>query len=255
MRDARSRRYLLSPHDYSRPGADRTPAHQTGGRVENRRRGKGAYKTIFALAWATGLRAGELLGLSVGDLDFKRGIIRPRKQADDRTRTPRELKTRKSKSPVAMTPETVALLTAYLQNHWRDNPYGLLFPNRAGRPRKRANVVRFGLKPVLREFGLPTQGVGLHAFRHGLGTALSNNKVSPKTVQEILRHTDIKTTFRYYVHSDTETQRTALETVSIVQMFQSEQRLAANCFESASSGRGGGGRTHDQRLKRPLLYH
>jgi integrase len=176
---------------------------------------KQPYKTIFALAWATGLRAGELLGLSVVDLDFQRGVIQPRKQADDRTRMLRHLKTRKSKSVVAMTPETVALLTEYLTNHWQENPDGLLFPNRTGRPRKRANVVRFGLKPLLIKFGLPTQDVGLHAFRHGLGTALSENKVSPKTVQQILRHTDIKTTFRYYVHSDTESQRTALAAVAI----------------------------------------
>jgi integrase len=76
--------------------------------------------------------------------------------------------------------------------------------------------VKFGLKPLLRKLGLPTKGVGLHAFRHGLGTALSNSKVSPKTVQRILRHTDIKTTFRYHVHSDMDVQRDALAAVSIV---------------------------------------
>jgi integrase len=57
---------------------------------------KEPYKTIVALAWATGLRAGELLGLSVSDLDFQREVIQPRKQADDHTRRLRELKTRKS---------------------------------------------------------------------------------------------------------------------------------------------------------------
>jgi integrase len=176
---------------------------------------KEPYKTMFALAWATGLRAGELLGLTVGDLDFQRGVIQPRKQADDRTRELRDLKTKRSKSAVAMTPETAALLTRYLRDHWQENPSGLLFPNRTGRPRKRANVVRFGLKSLLRRFGLPTRDVGLHAFRHGLGTALSNSRVSPKTVQQILRHADIKTTFRYYVHSDADAQRIALATVAI----------------------------------------
>jgi integrase len=173
------------------------------------------YKTIFALAWTTGFRAGELLGLRVEDVDFGRGVIRPRTQADDRTRSLRGLKTRSSKSQVAMTAETSALLSDYLTNHWKANRSGLLFPNRTGRPLKRANVVRFGLKPLLQKFSLPTKGVGLHAFRHGLGTALSNSKASPKTVQEILRHADIKTTFRYYVHSDLDAQRSALSTVAI----------------------------------------
>jgi len=175
------------------------------------------YKTVFALAWCTGLRAGELLGLRVADIDFQRRLIQPCKQADDSTRQLRELKTRRSNSAVAMTQDTAALLTGYLKNHWRENPEGLLFPNRNMRPLKREYVVKFGLKPLLRKLGLPVKDVGLHAFRHGLGTALSNSKVSPKTVQQILRHADIKTTFRYYVHSDIDAQRSALETVQLVQ--------------------------------------
>jgi integrase len=176
---------------------------------------KEPFKTIFTLAWCTGLRAGELLGLTRGDLDFERKLIIPRKQADDSTRQLRELKTKKSKSPVAMTPEVEAMLRNYLCNVWQENPSGLLFPNRNGRPRKRQYVVKFGLKPLLRKLVLPTIDVGLHAFRNGLGTALANSKVSPKIVQQVLRHTDIKTTFRYYVHSDTDAQRNALSQVAI----------------------------------------
>lgn len=173
------------------------------------------YRTIFALAWASGLRAAEILGLRTTDLDFERGVIQPRMQADDRTRELRDLKTPNSKSPIAMTPEIEAVLKGYLKNHWRDNPKKLLFTNRNGRPCKRAYVVKFGLKPLLKRLGLPTEHVGFHAFRHGIGTALADRKVSPKTVQQILRHTDIKTTFRYYVHSDMDAQREALATVSI----------------------------------------
>lgn len=173
---------------------------------------KEPYRTIFALAWSTGLRAGELLGLSIEDLDFERKLIFPRKQADDRTRSLRALKTKRSQSPVAMTPEVEALLRRYIATA---KTSGLLFPSRRGRPRKRAYVVKFGLKPVLKKLGLPSKDVGLHAFRHGLGTALSNSKVSPKTVQQILRHADINTTFRYYVHADTDVQRKALESVAL----------------------------------------
>jgi integrase len=114
-----------------------------------------------------------------------------------------------------MTPEVEAMLANYLRQVWQENPSGLLFPNRNGRPRKRQYVVKFGLKPLLEKLGLPAKDVGLHAFRHGLGTPLSNSKVSPKTVQQILRHTDIKTTFRYYVHSDTDAQRIALSQITI----------------------------------------
>ncbi len=168
------------------------------------------YRLIFTLAAVTGLRAGELLGLTVNDIDFDRNAILPRRQADDRTRELRELKTKKSSSPIPITDETAAMLRTYLKDRWEANPCGLLFPNRTGRPWKRDHVVKFGLWPVLRKLGLPTKRAGLHAFRHGLGTALADARVSPKVVQTILRHTDIKTTLRFYVHVDADVQRAAL---------------------------------------------
>jgi len=58
----------------------------------------------------------------------------------------------------------------------------------------------------------------LHAFRHGLGTALADARISPKVVQNILRHTDIKTTLGLYVHSDADAQREALAEVQSLQM-------------------------------------
>jgi integrase len=162
------------------------------------------YRTILALAWACGLRAGELLGLRVQDLDFDRGFVNPRFQADDQTRVPRELKTRQSGDPVPMTPETIQMLKAYLQNPWKPNALNPLFPSRTDRPMKRQHVVKFGLRPAQ-----------LHSFRRGLGTALANNKVSPVVVQRILRHTDLKTTLTFYVRSDSETQREALQSLQM----------------------------------------
>jgi integrase len=177
------------------------------------------YRTMFVLASRTGLRSGELLGLTVADIDFERLMICPRKQADDRTRVLRELKTKRSRSPVPITQETAFVLQGYLKNDWRKNPQGLLFSNRNGRPCKRANVVKFGLHPILKQLGLPTRRAGLHAFRHGLGTALADAGASPAVVQRTLRHTDIKTTLRFYVHADSDAQRTALAHLQSLQML------------------------------------
>jgi integrase len=47
---------------------------------------KEPHKTLFSLAWYTGLRAGELLALTVSDLDFDNLTIRVNKSADDNTR-------------------------------------------------------------------------------------------------------------------------------------------------------------------------
>lgn len=175
------------------------------------------YRTLFILAAVTGLRAGELLGLTVTDIDFDRLMICPRRQADDRTRVLRELKTKKSRTAVPITQETATVLRSSLKLRWRANPHNLLFPNRRGRPCNRANVVKFGLHPILRQLGLPTRRAGLHAFRHGLGTALADSGASPAIVQRTLRHSDIKTTLRFYVHADADSQRTALANIQSLQ--------------------------------------
>ena len=122
----------------------RTRQLPLGQRVQ---RAREPYKTIFTLAAVSGLRAGELLGLTVADVDFERLTVCPRKQADDRARELRDLKTKKSRTPIPITQETAAVLRAHLKTYWKQNPQGLLFPNRVGRPRKRVNVVKFGLRP------------------------------------------------------------------------------------------------------------
>ena len=70
--------------------------------------------------------------------------------------------------------------------------------------------MKFGLKRILKSLGMKTERVGLHAFHHGLGTALCERKANPATVQKILRHNDIRRTLKYYVHSDLNAQRQAL---------------------------------------------
>jgi integrase len=75
--------------------------------------------------------------------------------------------------------------------------------------------VKWVLKPSLVKLELSTYRVAFHASRHSLETALANNKVSLKTVQELLRQTDSKTTVRYYGHSDMDERRTALEAAKI----------------------------------------
>jgi len=70
---------------------------------------KEPYKTLFAVAWGTGMRAGEILALTRSDLDFERKTIRVNKSSDDKTREIRQPKTRNS---VALLPLPSAL-------HWR----------------------------------------------------------------------------------------------------------------------------------------
>jgi integrase len=104
-----------------------------------------------------------------------------------------------------------AMLRQYLEHHWKPNPSGLFFPNAKGtHPRWRDNVVKYGLKPVLKKLGIPAMEAGLHAFRHGLATELAEQDVPLKVLQQ-MRHADIKTTLRIYAHAIPQTQRDVME--------------------------------------------
>jgi integrase len=177
---------------------------------------KEPYKSLFTVAWTTGLRAGEILALHRDDVDFDRKTIRVNKSADDRTR---EIRQPKTKNSVAMLPMPSALesrLRDYLDHHWKPNAPGLLFPNRAcTRPRKRESVVQYALKPLVKKLGIPEHRAGLHAFRHGLATELAEASVPFTVLQQQLRHADVRTTLKVYAHAIPQSQRDAMERVGL----------------------------------------
>jgi len=109
----------------------------------------------------------------------------------------------------------------------------LLFPapRKLGFPRSRDNVVRCGLKPILRRLGISDKDTGLHAFRHGLATDLAESAVPLPVLQQQMRHADVRTTLRIYAHVIPASQREAMERVGetirgpIGTLFQLEQKL------------------------------
>jgi integrase len=90
-----------------------------------------------------GARAGELMALTVDDLNFERKTIRLNKSADDRTRVVRQPKTKKSVALLPMPSSLEALLRNYLQHDWKENPGKLFFPapRKEGFAYSRNNVV------------------------------------------------------------------------------------------------------------------
>jgi integrase len=172
------------------------------------------FRTLFALAWNTGMRAGEILALTVNDLDFEKRTVRVNKSADDSTRAVRQPKTKGSVAVLPMPSTLVTQLQNYLSAHWKPNSSGILFPTKAGtRPRSRRNVVKVGLHPVLRKLGIPTANAGLHAFRHGLATALVEASAPISVLQTQMRHADVATTLRIYTHVIQQSQRDAMEEI------------------------------------------
>lgn len=139
------------------------------------------------------------MALTLDDLDFNHKTIRVNKSINDATRKVPQPKTPKSIAELPMTTAMETKLRDYIHRYWKPNPGQILFPNRKGtRPRSRDNVVRVGLKPVLKKLGIPGDNTGLHAFRHGLATELAEASVPLTVLQNQLRHADVKTTLRVY---------------------------------------------------------
>jgi hypothetical protein len=122
---------------------------------------------------------------------------------------------KKSVALLPMPSDLEAMLRDYLKNYWKENPNQLLFPapGKDGFARSRNDVVRSGLKPILRELGISAENVGLHAFRHGLVTELAESE--PITVlQTQMRHADVRTTLKVYAHVIPQSQRDSMERIA-----------------------------------------
>jgi hypothetical protein len=109
-----------------------------------------------------------------------------------------------------------------------------------------------------RRYSLGIPRCGMHAFRHTQASLLISSGASPVVAQRQLRHSDVRTTLENYVHVLGDEHRRAAERVAdqlrpvVTKVTKMEKQ--PNGF-SRKPGRGGGDRTHDLRLKRPLLYH
>ena len=181
------------------------------------------WRTIFAVAAMTGLRPGEVLGLTVGDLDFAEKLVHINRSAWFRELL--RTKTKSSKKPVPMPEPLEEILRKHLGT-WKENPKRLLFVTRRGNPYSRNKVVQTRLRPILNELKIPRGG--MHAFRHMHATTALHLGASPKTVQEQLRHSDVSITMNRYVHSIDAAQRESAENVAATILDGNGRKSEAN---------------------------
>ena len=169
------------------------------------------FRTMFCILATTGIRAGELLGLKVEDLDFDRqlvqicrSVIRGRVQS---------VKSKASKKPLPMPADLATILKEYLQN-WPANPDRWLFVNARKRPYSADKVVMQKLWPILDALKIPH--CGLHAFRHFHSSMLLELGAAPQVTQAQMRHSDPRITLEVYSHVVGESQRKAVDRVAEV---------------------------------------
>ncbi len=169
------------------------------------------YSTMFAVLAMTGIRAGELLGLQLDDLDFERRLIFIRRSAwYGRIQT---LKSKASQGALPMPGPLAAMLRSYLKT-WQPNPMRLLFANLIGRPMSANKIVQRKLWPILGELRIPR--CGLHAFRHTHSSLLVEGGAPVSVAQAQLRHADPRVTLGIYSHVVGDSQRKAVEKLAAI---------------------------------------
>jgi integrase/recombinase XerD len=146
---------------------------------------------LLEVLYATGLRVSELVGLTLKQVDLRRGVVRPLGKGSKERLVP-------------MVPQAVEKLRRYLAEgrphllKERDNAF--LFLNSKGKP-----LTRQGFWKLLRKYALKAnvRRLSPHVLRHSFATHLLSRGANLRVLQLLLGHADLATT-QIYTHLEAE---------------------------------------------------
>lgn len=163
---------------------------------------------LIRMAWRSGLRLGELLGLHWADVDLTASTIVVRNslvEAEGKRIMQDSTKTKKGTRSVAMTATVVSELKAHKARQaterlaagesWQDG--GLVFSTGKGKPLAPRNVMRT-YYTLRGRAGLPAHG--FHALRHTYATLSKRAGVPIEDISEALGHESPAFTAKVYAH-------------------------------------------------------
>jgi integrase len=140
----------------------------------------GQYKTLFTVAAETGLRAGELYGLNIEDVDFGRNLIHVRRSMWNGK--PQSPKNSNSRRAIDVHPYVMTMG----REHLGGRESGLVFMSRRRTALRNPIVLNKHLHPLLRRLGL--ERGGMHAFRHFRVSHLIQNEVPLEIIKRWIGH-------------------------------------------------------------------
>jgi integrase len=160
-------------------------------------------KTLVLLAASTGLRQSELFGLKWGDMNFDEKTIYVTRSIVCGVVGP--CKTESSQKPVPLHPLIAETLVQWREQQPYRKPDDWVFASRRSRGRK-----PYWGQAILRKFILPkAQELGIqkhfcwHTFRHTYSTLLRSVGTEFKVMQNLLRHSSLRSTLDVYTQAIT----------------------------------------------------
>ncbi len=138
-------------------------------------------RTTMEVAYATGLRLGEVLNLKVADIDSGRMILRVNQGKGKKDRN------------VMLGPALLETLRAYWKRY---QPKALLFPGKDPSRPVHPTLIQRAFIQARREARIQ-KPVSFHSLRHSFATQLLDSGVNVRTIQSLLGHQSLGTTQRY----------------------------------------------------------
>ena len=158
-------------------------------------------RTLVLLAASTGLRQGELFGLKWSDIDFEHGELNVIRSIVCGVEG--RCKTESSQKPVPMHPKLAAALIEWKRQCRLKAGNDWVFASRLHKGRKPywgSAIMRHYIQPVAEKLGIQKR-IGWHTFRHTYCTLLRSLGVEFKVMQELMRHSSLRSTLDVYTQA------------------------------------------------------
>ncbi len=158
-------------------------------------------RTLVLLAASTGLRQSELFGVKWCDIDFAQHTMNVMRSIAYGVVGP--CKTESSQKPVPVHPTVLDALAKWREVCRYNKSDDWVFASRRHRGRKPIwgqAILRKYLRPVAQSVGIQKR-FGWHTFRHTYSTLLRSVGTEFKVMQELLRHSSLRSTLDVYTQA------------------------------------------------------
>ena len=196
------------------------------------------YRALVLLAAGSGMRQGEILGLTHGCVDFLRRSVQVEKQLISVPGTPLHLgepKTRGSVRRIPLPDFVLETLAEHVRLFPSEHPWGLVFTDTGGRPVGRSSFHKTWRRAVTAA-KLP-ESTTFHVLRHTYASILIDQHLNVVIVSKRLGHATPTETLKTYAHlfpsADDDT-RTA-----VAAAFRRTEPHAVEVGRTGSRDRGG----------------